>query len=60
MPLNAILAGCAITPTEEISDAVVLVEGGRILAVGRAGRSAHTAQRPAVSNATCYRSYRAS
>jgi N-acetylglucosamine-6-phosphate deacetylase len=35
MPLNAILAGCAITPTEEISDAVVLVEDDRILAVGR-------------------------
>ena len=35
MPLQAILAGRAFTPHEEIADAVVLVEGGTIVAVGR-------------------------
>ncbi len=35
MPLQAILAGRAFTPHEEIADAVVLVEGGTIVAAGR-------------------------
>jgi N-acetylglucosamine-6-phosphate deacetylase len=35
MPLQAILAGHAFTPHEEVSDAVVLVEDGTIAAVGR-------------------------
>jgi N-acetylglucosamine-6-phosphate deacetylase len=38
MPLHAILAGRAFTPYEEIADAVVLVEGGTIVAVGRRDR----------------------
>jgi len=35
MPLQAILAGRAFTPHEEIPDAVILVEDGKIGAVGR-------------------------
>jgi N-acetylglucosamine-6-phosphate deacetylase len=35
MPLQAILAGRAFTPHEEISDAVILVEDGVIAAVGQ-------------------------
>jgi N-acetylglucosamine-6-phosphate deacetylase len=35
MPLQAILAGRAFTPHEEIADAVVLVENGRIVAAGQ-------------------------
>jgi N-acetylglucosamine-6-phosphate deacetylase len=34
MPLHAIVGGQAITPHEEIPDAVILVEGGTIKAVG--------------------------
>ena len=35
MPVQAILAGRAFTPQQEIPDAVILVEGGIITAVGR-------------------------
>ena len=35
MPLQAILAGRAFTPHEEIPDAVIVVEDGKIAAVGR-------------------------
>jgi len=35
MPLQAILAGRAFTPDEEIPDAVIVVEDGKIAAVGR-------------------------
>src|SRR5262245_36497737 len=35
MPLQAILAGRAFTPQQEIPDAVILVEDGTIIAVGR-------------------------
>jgi N-acetylglucosamine-6-phosphate deacetylase len=37
MTLQAIFADCAITPSEEIPDAVVVVDGERIAAVGRRG-----------------------
>jgi len=35
MPLDAIIAGRAFTPHEEIPDAVIVVEDGKIAAVGR-------------------------
>jgi len=40
MATTAVLAGRAFTPSEEISDAIILIEDGRILAIGRQGEMA--------------------
>ena len=41
MTIQAIFADRAFTPPEEIADAVVIVDGQRIAAVGRRGQNCH-------------------